>query len=43
MLFYTIVKYFLTNLLVCYTNVMKDSATISAVTLKFSLVKGTLI
>jgi hypothetical protein len=43
MLFYTLVKSFITISLICYANVMKNSATISALTLKFSLVKGTLI
>jgi hypothetical protein len=40
MIFYTLVKSFLTKLLVCYTNVTKLSAILSPVTLKVRLVEG---
>ena len=40
MIFYTLVKSFLTNLLVCYANVMKESAIVCFITLKAGLVGG---
>ena len=40
MIFYTLVKCFLTNLWVCYTNVMNLSAIVSPVTLKVGLSEG---
>ena len=40
MIFYTLVKSFFTYLLICYTNVMNDSAIILPVTLKVALLEG---
>jgi hypothetical protein len=39
MIFYTLVKSFLTKLLVCYTNVINFSAILSPVTLKVGVVE----
>jgi|APGre2960657505_1045072.scaffolds.fasta_scaffold12562_2 hypothetical protein len=40
MIFYTLVKLFLVNLLVRYTNVMNPSAIVYSVTLKVGLAEG---
>ncbi len=40
MIFYTLVKFFLVNLLVRYANVMNPSAIVSPVTLKVGLAEG---
>ena len=39
MIFYTLVKFFFTKLLVCYANVINFSAILSSITLKVEVVE----